>query len=200
MAARERPAQRGVAWRAHAGHWTGCGRPAGSQLRTYRSARPRRLEAAVKSRLLLLQKQISKISLRPVVTIWQLFPKQQFAMGRHEGRRLHQSADICAIAARICGGICSVKIKGRLERRRGRSRLNEAARRKMSETKGCPNAASGCSCGTLASSGTNATREPASRRRLGPDAESNLHRCEDDGASLAVLSLGRSCEPCLCEP
>lgn len=32
-------------------------------------------------------------------------------MGRHKCCDRHESADICVIAARICGGICSATIK-----------------------------------------------------------------------------------------
>lgn len=57
------------------------------------------------------QKKINKISLWPVVTVWHIFLMQHFVIGRHKCRDRNESADICVIAARICGGICSAAIK-----------------------------------------------------------------------------------------
>lgn len=57
------------------------------------------------------QKKINKISLWPVVSVWHIFLIQHFVIGRHKCCDRHESADICVIAARICGGICSATIK-----------------------------------------------------------------------------------------
>lgn len=162
---------------SRAGCWAGCGRPAGWQASGLRvpdrSARP---VAAVNARLLLLQKQINKTSLRPVVTVWQ------------EGRQPHQSADICEIAARICGGICSVRIKGAVAAR---------ALKKQPVEKGSEE--ENVSQQTQRLTAPAEAWRPRDRRQaltwFGLGAGSNLHRCEHDGASLAVLWLSRSRDP-----
>lgn len=120
---------------SHLGCWPDCGHPAGPQLcgeqpcctvstrlsggsvgqRKPFSASAHMSSSAKATPLPLLlkekQKKINKISLWPVVTVWHIFLIQHFVIRRHKCCDRHESAGICVIAARICGGICSATIK-----------------------------------------------------------------------------------------